>query len=244
MENAPYYSQYGEDRILDWLFRGTRGTCVEVGGNDGATFSTTLYFEKAGWETILVEPIPELGERIRASRRGRLFNCAASDKAGRAVLSIPASGDVYASLEANPTMSAMMKDPAAVKAVEVETRTLDSMLEEAGVSSIEFITIDVEGHETQVLKGFDLERWRPAVVIVEDAADFGETPVRAHMRRKGYRRVYRSGGNDWYVRDRGSPLANPIAATRIPGVEARGIAKARLPQGLLALLLRLSRSMR
>ena len=64
-----YYSQFGEDEILEWLFadRAT-GVAVEVGANDGVHGSTTLTFEKKGWQCILVEPTPQLVEAIRASR--------------------------------------------------------------------------------------------------------------------------------------------------------------------------------
>ena len=66
-EVSPYYSQFGEDRILDRLFRGKRkGFCVEVGANNGVDGSTTLHFEELGWDCILVEPNPTLCRELRA----------------------------------------------------------------------------------------------------------------------------------------------------------------------------------
>jgi len=69
-----YYSQFGEDRLLDKLFEGRRrGVCVEVGANNGVDGSTTLYFEEIGWDCILVEPNPALCREVRARLKARLF---------------------------------------------------------------------------------------------------------------------------------------------------------------------------
>ena len=48
------------------------------------------------------------------------------------------------------------------------TRTLDALLDETGLPQIDFITIDVEGHEMDVLQGLSLEKHRPRVVIFEE----------------------------------------------------------------------------
>ena len=48
-------------------------------------------------------------------------------------------------------------------------RTLDDILEQAEAPMpIDFVSIDVEGHEVEVLSGFDLARWRPRLILVED----------------------------------------------------------------------------
>ena len=46
-------------------------------------------------------------------------------------------------------------------------RTLDSILDEQGVTTIDFLKIDVEGSEGDVLSGVDLSRWRPRVIVIE-----------------------------------------------------------------------------
>ena len=51
----------------------------------------------------------------------------------------------------------------------VPTRTLDSILEEAEAPApIDLLSIDVEGHETEVLRGFDFGRWQPLLILIED----------------------------------------------------------------------------
>jgi hypothetical protein len=81
--------------------------------------------------------------------------------------------------------------------LEVRTRTLDEILTEAGTKRVDFVSIDVEGHELEVLDGFDLSRWRPRLVLIEDLL----LHIRLHryLARQGYRVFRRTGINNWYV---------------------------------------------
>lgn len=197
---SQFFSQHGEDAILSRLFPTANGTCVEVGANDGIKFSNSYYFEKKGWRCILVEPTAELCERIRKSRNSIIFECAASDVEGEAVFHIAEGVDLYSSLEQQSTMANFMSsENVHIKDVTVKTRRLDSILLESDIKNIDFISIDVEGHEISVLNGFSINRWKPRIVIIEDGTDLNETPVSVFMKEHGYVRFYRSGGNDWYA---------------------------------------------
>ena len=201
-----FYAQFGEDRLLAQLFASNGdGACVEVGANDGITGSNTLYFEQIGWRCVLVEPNPDLAALLRTTRSAHIFECAASRSEGSAVLQL-AEGDQLA--HAVSTIGNDERARASVRAhgfvsraIEVQTRRLDNMLVEAGISpGFEFLTLDVEGHELEALRGFTLDRWRPRLVIVEDNTRFGDAPVRRYLAESGYLRIRRTGVNDWYAR--------------------------------------------
>ena len=197
-EVGRFYAQCGEDRALAHIFAQTgKGTCLEVGANDGVSLSNTYYFEQLGWRCILVEPNSDCCHEIRQSRHATVFECAASEKEGHAVLHVGSgSDDVYSSLDAGQ----LTENRERYRPVVVPTRTLDAILEEAGVASLDFVTIDVEGHESQTLKGFTLDRWKPHLVLLEDSTDMVDAEVEHHMQQAGYFRFWRSGGNDWYAR--------------------------------------------
>lgn len=208
-----FYSQFGEDKILADIFRDKlQGTCVEVGANDGLHGSTTLHFEQAGWKTVLVEPNPLLCEKLRAERVGQVFECAASDVNGTAVLDLAEGADLAHALssisrDAN-TRRTVRRHRYTTREVEVATRRLDDVLAEAGVGEIDFMSIDVEGHELSVLKGFSLETWTPQIVLIEDNVLFGARPVRRNLIERGYVRFLRTGVNDWYTPASNASLAN------------------------------------
>lgn len=177
---------------------------MEVGANDGVHGSTTLFFEQRGWDCILVEPNPVLAAQLRSVRTGRVFECAASSRTGAAILQM-AEGEGHAHAvstieNSNEATSTLRKHGAIVRPVEVATRRLDDILEEAGVECIDFISIDVEGHELEALKGLSIGRWRPGIMILEDNSNFRDRAVRNHLAAHGYGRFRRTGVNDWYAR--------------------------------------------
>jgi FkbM family methyltransferase len=198
--NIPSYSQFREDKILDRIFLDKDGTCVEVGANDGITGSTTYYFEKKGWTCILVEPIPALCERIRSFRSARVFECAASSENGESVFYVAESANSLSTFSPTaPLQNEVAVNRTNVREIRVRKRTLDEILEEAGVSGIDFITIDVEGHEMEVLRGFSIEKHHPRIIIIEDNSDQTDESIRTYMEGKGYRVFFRTGVNDWYA---------------------------------------------
>lgn len=224
----PFYSQHLEDEVLAYLLPQSAGTCVEVGANDGVTYSTTKHFEEKGWKCVLIEPAPSLCEKIRQSRTGQLYQCAASDRVGETTFRFMPSQPMYSSLEARPTMHEEF-EAAPISELRVKTRRLDDILDEAGVRNIDFITVDVEGHELSALAGFSLARWHPSVIIVEDRTDLGETAVSAFIRQSGYRRFYRSGGNDWYAQEGQVPIRKMAVLAFTGKVKLSGLLKSWLP---------------
>ena len=83
-------------------------------------------------------------------------------------------------------------------------RTLDEILEQAGAPTpIDFVSIDVEGHEVEVLSGFDLARWRPRLLLVEDHVT--NLATHRYLTRAGYRLIRRTGPNGWYVPQDAAP---------------------------------------
>ncbi len=212
-----FYSQFGEDRILSRIFRGKRrGACVEVGANDGVHGSTSLHFEGLGWRCILIEPNPELCREIRARRKAELFECAASDRPGTLTLHV-AQGAWRA--DGMSTVSDRPEDHARIQQqgfqtyeVQVRSDTLDAILTAAGLQEApDFISIDVEGHEQQVLNGLSLERWKPTVLIIEDNSATANSATDQHLARYGYVRFRRTGVNDWYAHRSNRRLVNLVS---------------------------------
>lgn len=219
-----FYSQFGEDKILSEIFSGkSSGVCIEVGANDGINDSTTLYFEKIGWNCILVEPNPTLCQMIRAVRNAPLYECAASDRHGVATLYIAEGAErahgvsmIYDLKTEEETRNKIKSYGFTCQSVQVDTRTLDEILvEQKLICGIDFISIDVEGHELEVLRGFSIERWTPVVVIVEDNSNFEDASISNFLKKFGYVRFMRTSVNDWYAQRTNKRLVNIGSKTRI-----------------------------
>ncbi|MBB3349632.1 FkbM family methyltransferase [Sphingomonas sp. BK069] len=237
-----FHGQFGEDRLLADMFRDVgAGVCVDVGANDGVTGSVSLYFERIGWRCVLVEPNPDLCARLRRERASFLFEGAASAARGTTTLMLAEGADLshaVSSIEPG-ARDGIRRQGLTVREVAVATAPLDEVLEQAGVApgEIAFVSIDVEGHEAAVLAGFDLARWRPRVLIIEDNSILLGNGLRGLLERQGYVRFRRTGVNDWYAA-RGDAVAGerPEQAYRASMVRARGLMIRRnLSDRLLAL---------
>lgn len=186
-------SQFGEDLLL-WEFfqKKANGFFVEVGANHPTICSQTWLLESQGWKGILVEPLPGKAQLLRAQRPGsRVFQVAmgAPEQRGRARFTV-ATSDSLSGLTTHPGV-------VAARFEDVEVRTLDDILAEAENPKLDFVSIDVEGSELQVLCGFDLGRHRPALLMLEDHLQ--RLDVHRHLIRNNYRLVKRTGCNNWYV---------------------------------------------
>ena len=140
-----------------------------------------------------------------------MFECAASDVEGTATLQLAEGAELAHALSSisndSATKRIVRRHGYATRPVDVATRPLDAILEEAGATSIDFITIDVEGHELTALRGFSLDRWRPTILIIEDNGLFGDKPVQRHLKSHGFVRFHRTGVNDWYTHRSNEALA-------------------------------------
>lgn len=211
MSGPESHAQFAEDRILAEIF-GARadGCCVEVGANDGITGSASYLFERRGWRCLLVEPIPAMVEEIRKHRTCRVVNCAASSREGEATFFVAEGVEAVSGLDLTPDrIEWIRRVGGTIKPIKVRTATLDQLLEEAGFTKLEFVTIDVEGHELSVLEGFDLGAYRPRIVIIEDNSIDGNVSVSRHMADRGYVHFRRTGVNEWYAHESDTELVKP-----------------------------------
>jgi FkbM family methyltransferase len=170
------------------------GYFVDVGAADPEVNSQSWQFEAAGWSGIVVEPRPDMAEKLRRHRRAPVFEvaCSSPANAGRAMRLRLAGG--FSSLNESLVIAGLRAE----STIDVQIRTLDDILVEAKAPTpVDFVSIDVEGHEIDVLEGFDLGRWKPRLLLIEDHV----LDLRLHHRllASGYKWVRRTDLNGWYV---------------------------------------------
>ena len=204
LKGSTFRAQNGEDRWLHDFFGGkSTGYFVDVGAYDGVDLSNSYHFEQIGWTGILVEPDPDRARACAASRpHSKTFQCAAVDsvETGEICFHRAAAG-VYSTTNLTPDHERRLAGMGmATEEIRVPARTLDSMLIEAGATQVDFVSIDVEGAELAVLRGFDIDRWSPQVVIVESNTKHRAKEIRDYFVAHGYAYCDTIDVNDFYCR--------------------------------------------
>lgn len=184
-----------ENPLKEAFFDGaTSGYFVEVGANDPEQLSQTYHLERLGWRGILIEPQPELAARLRARRSAQVFAVACSSPANAGTTMVLHLAGIHSSFDRNLNISSIRPEGT----IEVRVRTLDDILTEAEAPApIDFLSIDIEGHEIEALDGFDFARWYPRLLLIEDLAM--NLRLHRYLKSRGYRWVRRTGLNSWYV---------------------------------------------
>lgn len=180
------------------------GYFVEVGANDPTHHgSQTWHLEKnLNWQGVLVEPIPDLAEKCRKLRpNAKTFEyaCTDSEETQNITLYIPYDLNNDNELFARAAIGENIDDGKFVKhrEITVQTRNLNSILEEAGTKTIDLFSIDVEGAELEVLLGVDLEKYKPRLILLEDKHLY--LTKHRYLKKNNYRLVKRTRQNCWYI---------------------------------------------
>lgn len=171
------------------------GAFLEIGANEPVILSQTWHLARIGWRGVLVEPNPRLAARLRAERPDAAVVeavCSGPSAPASMRLRLPESSG-------HATVMATFADRAdrEVETFEVPTRTADSIIERELGGRVDFISIDVEGHEPQVLRGLSLGRFRPRLMLVED--DMSSLETSRLLWARGYRMLRRTQNNNWWV---------------------------------------------
>jgi FkbM family methyltransferase len=186
----------GLDRKLEGYLDYEGGFFIEAGANDGFSQSNTYYFEKMrSWKGILIEPIPSLFNRCRKLRKGSVvINCAlVSSQYQQDSITMVFANLMSLVQGARKSISGdqdhidrgvnIQRDVTAPYLVSVPAKTLTSILDGEQVTTIDLLSIDVEGYEYDALLGLDLSRYRPRYIVVE-ANYFDE--INAYLTEYGY----------------------------------------------------------
>lgn len=160
------------NKVLEYLPTNFIGSAVELGACDGVYLSNTLELERQGWKVLCIEPNPQYYEDLQKNRKlCQNYAVAAipGDNIPFTIFYFPHTKEAgLSSLTPIEDVKNQMGPYNYCRTVLVKVRTLDQCMLEAGMQSVHFLSLDVEGGEMEVLKGFNLNHWRPWVIVLEN----------------------------------------------------------------------------
>jgi FkbM family methyltransferase len=171
------YSQFNEDLLIDLLFLiKDKGYYVDVGANDPIFNSNTKRFYDKGWCGINIEPGIEQFEKFRSSRRRDInLNVGVGSIKGKMVFYRVVGDSTLSSFNKNVAMKMAEKYELKVAEEEVDVlRLIDICDEYVKGHQVDFMSVDAEGFDLDVLKSNDWSRFRPSLVMVEVDSQYKE----------------------------------------------------------------------
>jgi FkbM family methyltransferase len=196
------FSQEGEDLIVDRLFEGKKnGFYIEVGCHHPFRFSNTFLFYKRGWRGVCIDPLPGTKEKFSQKRKRDIVIekgiSLSKAKIKYFMFNEPALNtfDQALALERNA-----YKQYKITKTIDIETDSLAGILEMIEIPKvIDFLSVDVEGFDLQVLRSNNWIKYRPKVVVAEvlqcHLTEIGDDEIVKFLCQIGYEPYAKSGNS-------------------------------------------------
>lgn len=150
-------------RILEYIGSIPNGFYLEAGAYDGILQSNTKFLEEEyGWSGILIEPSPKVFQELVKNRPDNISinKCLVSCNYGNKT--------IMGAFDNGPMSSVNnMRNIENAELISVECDTLENILDELLVAKIDFMTVDTEGYELEVLEGLNLNKYRPTYIMIE-----------------------------------------------------------------------------
>jgi len=222
-DNPYFQSQAGQDRfVLNKIYRKRKygGFFIEMGAADGVLLSNTYVLEKRyDWTGILVEPSHRYSALVKNRTATCVRACVGDGSRGIFLLELP--GGLYLAQDASNTLRSVaipadrMEDAKAMvprileregispnqknefPLVQVDSISLTELLDKHGAPKIiDYFSLDVEGHEDEVFRGFEFDRYQFNVLNVETPSDW----LRHCLSDHGYVEIAHNGVGDIFYR--------------------------------------------
>jgi FkbM family methyltransferase len=192
-------SQFGQDtHVLHTIYKSKlTGYFVEIGAYNGIESSNTYILEQLGWNGVCVECNPKFYNELIKNRNSKNFPYAVYTTDGDTMDFYDSGG--YAGLVKTNNHAHIINDPI----IKVQTKTLPSILKEANAPNfIEYLSLDTEGSEFDILSTHDFETYKFGYICVEhNRVEPNRSNIRRLLESKGYRHYRENGNTQWGVID-------------------------------------------
>lgn len=171
------------------------GKFIEIGGGNGETISNTYLLEKKfKWKGLICEPNTLMQKKIVVSRKAKLIKAAITNRCKK-------SGVFYENIDPYQS-STMNKKNNSFKKIKVNFMCLNHLLKKYKMKFIDYISIDTEGNEFQILKNFNFKKYKVYIFTIEHNFDKDKREEIYNLLTKNkYKRIFTniSYMDDWYI---------------------------------------------
>lgn len=199
-----FHSQDKQDLFLkNNVFKDYKnGFFVDVGAHDGKKINNTLFFENYyNWTGINIEPMPNVFIELNNNRPNCInYNCAISDIDGTAEF-IHNKGytEMLSGLKEYYDNRHIIRRDNEIKSnggyselIQVNTKRLETILDENNIKHINYLSIDVEGAEFSVIKSINFNKVFIDIIGFENNYNDTSKPIIKYLQNKNYKMIHKS----------------------------------------------------
>lgn len=187
-----YYSQCDQDKYVnETFFKNKRnGIFVDIGAHSGIEISNTYFFEKTlDWTGICIEPIPDLFSELKKNRKCICIQGCISDHVGKAqFIKFSSPNEWFSGLsdKYNPNQIINLENYGVREheLIEVDCFLLNDLLDSYDITHIDFLSIDTEGGEFDIISSIDFSIFQIDVITIED--NFNDSRFLPFLNSKGF----------------------------------------------------------
>lgn len=206
-QNSQSRAQVFQDLWVLWMTKiKTGGFFVEFGATNGIDLSNTFLLEKRfGWSGILAEPFPYWHGQLSKNRSAAICHQTVWRTSGETMSFVASeAAPEYAGLEVHAAEDGHSAERmVGAKKFEVTTISLlDLLIKYGAPKKIDYLSIDTEGTELEILSAFDFDRFDIALITVEhNGNESKRNGLHSLLKEKGFERMFESFSlwDDWYV---------------------------------------------
>jgi FkbM family methyltransferase len=218
MSQRVSYAQRFEDLYLMRCFEpGSEGFYIDIGSGHPVYDNASFAFYLAGWRGITVEPNPWLARLTRAVRpRDRHVEALVGARPGAATFYLVDEFHGFSTMIEDHARAAQAQFGKTSQPIAMPVTTLRQLCEQHAPRAFDFLKVDVEGAEQDVLLSGDWQNYRPKVVVVEALAPYTLVPAwpawEPFIAKHGYRYVWFDSLNRYYAAEEAGDLADRFDA--------------------------------
>lgn len=202
--NGTFYSQDSQDMYLEkTIFRGYKnGFFVDVGAHDGVSINNTLHFEKYNnWKGINIEPIKKVYDKLVNNRPNNInLNLAVCNNDGETDFlcntgyteMISGIKDNFDSRHWQRLQNENKIMGSTTEIIKVNTKKLETICDEYNISHINYLSIDVEGAEFEVIKSINFDKVFIDVIGFENNYDDNSIPIIKYLEDNNFVMIHKS----------------------------------------------------
>ncbi|MCB1108184.1 MAG: FkbM family methyltransferase [Chlamydiia bacterium] len=205
---SPYYAERGQDKFVHTHFfmNKKNGIFVDIGAHAGIHYSNTYFFEKKlGWHGICIEPSPQRFSRLQCNRQCICIPGAITNNEEKTMKFIDVGAGWVSGLVEKYDPQHFIKHHIAdrikrgdAKIFDVQCFKLNDLLNQYGIHKVDFLSIDTEGGELEILQSIDFDTNTIDVICVENI--YRDPQFERFMKSKGYQYITRLKRDQIYKR--------------------------------------------